>query len=87
MLSAKPISTFIVGMSGKKAHHVHKIFDYNTSGKVKLELRVQIHELRVQIYKLLVQIYESSSPQVTSSNIRVRTLKAQVVRLKLELGD
>ena len=30
----------------------------NLCGKVKNELRVQIHELQVQIYQLRVQIYE-----------------------------
>ena len=51
----------------------------STCGKVKHELRVQIHQLRVHIYKLRVQIHELK--------VHIYKLRVQIYQLWVQIHE
>ena len=51
-------------------------------GKVKHELRVQIHELRVQIHELRVKIYELRV-QIHELRVKIYELRVQINELRV----
>ena len=59
LLNSKDIVSHLPNQNNQSRLMCFQAFiQLNLCGKVKNELRVQIHELQVQIYQLRVQIYE-----------------------------